>query len=652
MRFALYFNITNYFFVKNDMNNIFRKFWQAILRHKIITAVVIIVLAGGGYFLYTKMQSTASAQTRYVLATAEKQTFIVSVSGSGQVASSNQIDIKPKASGTVLTVNVSAGQEVKAGTLIARLDSSDAQKTVRDAQSSLDSAKLSLEKLQQPVDQLSLLQSENSLSQAIEAKQKAQNDLVKTYDSGFNDVSNAFLNLPTVMSGLNSILFSSSIKIGQTNIDYYADSVSQYDETIVQYKDDAYEAYTVARASYDKNLDDYKAASRFSSTSTVESLINETYNTTKLIAEAIKSTTNIIQLYQDALIKKNLTPNTVSTTHLASLTSYTATTNTYVSSLLGDKNTIDSSQQSLLNDDRAIAEKTESLANLKAGTDPLDIKSQQLTITQREIALADAKEALANYSVYTPFDGVLASVDIKKGDSASSGASIATIISKQRVAEISLNEVDAASVKTGQKATLTFDAVEDLSISGEVANVDIIGTVSQGVVSYGVKIVFDTQDERIKPGMSVSASIITESKTDVLLVPNSAVKTSGSTYYVLMLDTAQTQQDSSSQGVVSDVSPKQVEVQIGASNDTSTEITSGLKEGDQVVTKTTTSSVSQTSSSSFNLFGIFGGSRNRTTTTSGSTSTSKSTTSNSSGEKQSSGGSAQTGGEMGPPPGF
>ena len=65
---------------------------------------------------------------------------------------------------------------------------------------------------------------------------------------------------------------------------------------------------------------------------------------------------------------------------------------------------------------------------------------------------------------------------------------------------------DFLTIKVGDKATLTFDAVTDLSISGQVAEIDTVGTVSQGVVSYALKIAFDTQDTRVKPGMTVSAA--------------------------------------------------------------------------------------------------------------------------------------------------
>jgi HlyD family secretion protein len=188
--------------------------------------------------------------------------------------------------------------------------------------------------------------------------------------------------------------------------------------------------------------------------------------------------------------------------------------------------------------------------------------------------------------VPAPFSGTIASVPVQKGDNVSSGTTVATIITSQQVATISLNEVDIAKIQLGQKATLTFDAVADLKITGKVAQIDSIGTVSQGVVNYNVKISFDTTDERIKPGMSVSAAIITNIKQDVLIAPNSAVKNQNGSAYVEMFDNALPAPLAGVQGSPSATPPRQQDVTVGISNDTSTEIISGIKEGDEIVTKT------------------------------------------------------------------
>lgn len=555
-----------------------------ILNHKVAAMFVFAALVGGGWYAYSKSNSD-SGETRYITARAEKGTLIVAVDGSGQVSSSNQVDVKPKVSGDVTTVAAVAGKEVKAGALLVQLDTRDAQKAVRDAETSLETARLTLDKLMRPPDALALLQSENSLIAAKESKAKSESDLVKSYEDGFNTVSSAFLDLPGVMTGLSDIIYGSTLSPGQWNISYYYDSVKSYDEAgATRYRDDAENSYKKARASYDKNFGDYKSSSRFSDSATVVALIDETYATAKDIAEAVKNTSNFIQFYEDKLTSRGLDPKVAADTALAALDSYTGTANSHLSGLLSASRSIQNAKDSLVSADRSIAEREGSLADLKSDPDTLDVRSLQISIQQRQNELIDAREKLAETSIRAPFDGVIAKVSIKKGDAASAGSAVVTLIAKQRIAEISLNEVDAARIKAEQKATLTFDAVEGLSLTGQVMEVDALGTVSQGVVTYNVKIAFDAQDDRIKPGMSVSAAVIVDVKPDALLVPAAAVKSSpdGGWYVETLEGTAA----SGPSGAVSATPPQIKTVEVGVSNDTETEIMSGLKGGDLVVTRT------------------------------------------------------------------
>ena len=145
------------------------------------------------------------------------------------------------------------------------------------------------------------------------------------------------------------------------------------------------------------------------------------------------------------------------------------------------------------------------------------------------------------------------------------------------------NEVDVVKIALGQKVVITFDALPNFSATGKVASIDTVSTTSQGVVSYGVKIALDTNDDSIKPGMSASMNIITNVKQDVLMVPNAAVKTQGGAKYVQVLVN----------GVL-----QQKPVTVGLANDTDTEIITGLSAGDDVVTQTITSGSSTTATTS------------------------------------------------------
>lgn len=590
-------------------------FKQLVLAHKIVSVVALGLILSGGYYLKGKF-FPAPAVNRYVLATAERGTLAVAISGSGQVSSSNQVDLKPGASGTILQVLKSSGSNVRAGELVVVLDSSDARKAVRDAVANLESARISLAKVKQPADTLSLTQAENALATAENSRQNAEDNLVKAYDDAFTSIASAFLNLPGLVTGLDSLVNGTAVNSSQGNVFAYHDLIRDINTNATVFRDAAIQSYNAARTAYDKNLQNYRSANRFSDRETIEVLLSETYETTKLISQGLKDMKNMLDLVNDSLANSALRakPPAILSTHLNNAESYTNTANGNLSNLLNIKNTIQSNKETIASSARTILERTQALDKLRSGADPLDVRSQELAVAQRENALRDAEANLADYSVRAPFAGVLASVTARVRDSASAGSVLASLISSQKVAEISLNEVDVAKVKTGQKATLSFDALPDLILTGRVVEIDTLGTVSQGVVNYKVKIGLDSDDQRVRPGMSVSAAILVEVRQDVLYLPNSAVKTRGDRKYVEVLQSADNGNNAEPQvsGITSASPPKEVFVETGIANDTHTEIVGGLEAGEQVVSRTVssparTSSGTPPATTSFRIPGLSGG---------------------------------------------
>lgn len=228
-----------------------------------------------------------------------------------------------------------------------------------------------------------------------------------------------------------------------------------------------------------------------------------------------------------------------------------------------------------------------------------------IVVAEQNLAVAKlsyqkARDDASKRRVTSPIDGTVNEINIKNGDdlgsNALSSAKVTPIIVGDLStvkASVSVNEVDIAQVALGQKATMTLSALDGLSLSGTVEKMDSLGTISSGIVTYNVTIGFDAPDERVKPGMSVSASIIFDVKSDTLIVPNSAVKTDTSGSYVQVL----------SGGV-----PEKKSVTTGLSNSTSTEIVKGLDAGENVVTKTVNSTATtSTQSSGIRIPGLGGG---------------------------------------------
>lgn len=594
---------------------------KKLLKKKNITIPLLIILILGIFFGYNSL-TNKDGETRYLTAAVEKGTLIVSVSGSGQVSTLDQLDIKPKISGEVEAIYIQNGEEVRAGKLVIKLDDTDFQKAVRDAETSFETAKLELEELLSPPDELTLLQAENSLAQAKESKQKAEDNIEKAYEDAFNTIANALLDLPTIITGARDVLYSYEIAKSEASLSDYQWNESVYlnffsgedrlklEPFIRSAEDD----YKTARENYDQNFENYKDVSRYSEKEIIEELLNETTETTKSIAQAIKSEVNLLDYVVDGFSNRDWRVYSKIIEYQSDLKTYTGKTNSHLLSLLSIQRSLQDNREAIVNAQRTIEEKELSLAKLKAGPDNLDIRAKKITVQQKEDVLLAAKQDLADCYIYVPFDGIIAEIKIKKGDSVSTSTVLANIITQQKIAEISLNEIDVAKVKVGQKATLVFDALSDVSISGKVIEVDSVGTVTSGVVNYGVKITFDTQDERIKPSMSVTADIIIDAKQDVLVLPNSAIKSQGNSYYVELVEVTEEigrQLLANVSGTILPKSPKLQPVEIGISNDLSIEVISGLKEGDIIVTSTISPDNIQTSQNQGFRFPGMGGSSGR-----------------------------------------
>lgn len=135
---------------------------------------------------------------------------------------------------------------------------------------------------------------------------------------------------------------------------------------------------------------------------------------------------------------------------------------------------------------------------------------------------------------------------------------------------VNVDEMDISSVETGQKATITFDAIEDKEYEGEITSIDKNGTTSSGTTKYPVEITV-TKEDAMLAGMNASVTITTSEVSDALLIPAIAVAEEGNTSYVY------TKKDDKT-GKLSG----KTEVQTGDTDGNNIVITSGLSAGDTV----------------------------------------------------------------------
>ncbi len=238
-------------------------------------------------------------------------------------------------------------------------------------------------------------------------------------------------------------------------------------------------------------------------------------------------------------------------------------------------------------------------ALLNMTVDPLEVALKQSNLDSAKANLDNALEQLESakegYPVVAPFNGVVAEVDVAPGDEVNANT-VALKLIDPTVFEVSasVDEVDISGVQVGQQAIISLDALSDVELSGEVSSISAFASSQSGVVSYSVTILVTDipSGVQLREGMSATATITNQLSTNVLLVPVKAISNSSTNPTVTVMVNG-----------VAEVRS----VTVGESNDTYTEIVSGLNAGDEVVVTTTTTSNSSSSSSSSQQGGFPGG---------------------------------------------
>jgi len=542
------------------------KFLKSLFSDKRKLTAAIVALLVIGWLVYSHYNIQA-APTTYLTAQAQTATVISTVTGTGQVSDDRSVNITPQSTGKITAINFKQNDQVKAGDVIATVDETNNTIALNQAKAGLASAQASYDEVLAGATAQDIQLAQLTVANDLQAVQNASSSLVTTTKKDAISVANAlntYLN-----SGLSAVPSSQNLDSAAVTLSGNYTGTGQGSYIITMQNSGSGMTFQVSGL---------ESASGPVRSSPVPLGANGLYIAFTGAAAANDSWTITI-------------PNPAGSGFNSNYNGYQTALNNQQSDLQTAQNSIISAQNKLQQDQ----------INLQVKQQPptqQQVESADAQLTQAQSQLQNAQINYNNNILKAPFDGQIAQLNSQLGDQVSGSTVVATVVTNQPLAVVTLNEDDVAKIKLGDKATMTFNAIDGLTITGEVAEIDNIGTVSQGVVSYTVKIAFDTPDPRIKAGMSVSASIITQIEADVLTVPNAAVQTQGATSYVLTLDPKQTQSVAGTSGVTSSAQPKQVTVQIGISDDNNTEITSGLSAGDTVVTQTINASATKSAAAS------------------------------------------------------
>ena len=206
------------------------------------------------------------------------------------------------------------------------------------------------------------------------------------------------------------------------------------------------------------------------------------------------------------------------------------------------------------------------------------IQSASESLRSAEISMQNQQDNMSNYTITSPISGTIIEKDAKQGDALTSGSTLCVIYDLSYLEMvINVDELQIGALSVGQKVQLTADAVTDKTYVGTVTRVSMKGSSSGGTTTYPITIRIDDTDG-LRPGMNANAEIVVAEANNALVVPNAAVIRGG---YVLV-----SKKSPSAANAVEDMDAPEgyvyVKVETGVSDDSYTEIKSGLQEDDTV----------------------------------------------------------------------
>jgi HlyD family secretion protein len=257
----------------------------------------------------------------------------------------------------------------------------------------------------------------------------------------------------------------------------------------------------------------------------------------------------------------------------------------------------------------------------------ISLLQAQSAVKIRSAQLEKAKVDLGRCTIYAPIDGIVISRNVDVGQTVAASMSapvIFQIANDLRNMQIDANvaEADVGNVEIDQRVDFTVEAFQNRSFHGKVAQVRNAPITVQNVVSYDTVISVTNEDLKLKPGMTATVSIVIAQRSDVLKVPNAALR--------FRPPDATTPQASAQSGprppggpgagpagrgerrgppgggrgrsrdrekggpmertiyTLVDGKPHPVTVKLGISDSIFTEVLEGLKEGDEVITGSVT----------------------------------------------------------------
>jgi len=494
--------------------------------------VAVIVIAAAGVLFLRMRGDTSQAGSFTQVVAVERGNLVAAITPTGEVSTQRRAELSFDVSRiALLELNVTPGQQVQEGEVLARIDEASLERAVDQAEADLLSAEEALEEAREPYSELDRQKAELDVAQAEVALEEAELALQELIDPELVAKALQQAESAAETARLNLVITQHSSAVGKTVRDL---------------------EYTVAWQERKLRSLQTQLAQGKVEQSVVDEQSEALAQARAQLATASGSAQTSLAAAEDRVTEAE-----------KELAEWQAGPGAL--SLAQVRNRVSQAEYNL-------AKAKESLATVLAGSDAKALQLAEARYDAAKATLEETQAALEAATMVAPFDGTVISVGAEVGDLVSSNINVVSLADLTDLEVVAIvDETEISQVKVGQEAQITFDAFPGRRFRGQVLEVPLEGTLVQNVVTYEVPVSLEGAEEvAVKSGMTANLSIEVGRRENVLLLPALAVLQAEEGSVVMVQDASQPD------GVASPV-------EVGLSDGTYVEIVRGLNEGDLVL---------------------------------------------------------------------
>jgi len=533
---------------------------KKILTKKIIIITIIIVVLG--FIIYSFF--VKNGEPEYILEKVSYGTVVKEVSETGAVKISEQVNLSFRNSGRIDKIYVKVGDKVELGQELAKLDTSQLYIELTEAQAALEVTQADYNKLLagSSAEEIKVAETEvlnaqtvlNNAKQSLEdIKVDAEEDLSQAYEDALDTLDDAYLKIYNAYNIADSVYLS-----------YFASG----DQEGVKVKE-AREKIENALNQAESYIDGTKSDSQNEKIDTAVSQVKEALKDTRDALEVIRNMAETMR-YRDI----------VSSSDKTSLDNQKTYINAVYTDLVAAQQDISLTKitnETNINTAEALVSTSE--VALQKAQDQLDLKKAGPTQENIDLYLAKIKQAQARVSLLynkineailkSPVQGQVIKINKREGETAQTTDSVISFLPEGPFqVEVDIYEEYIVHVKVDNFVRIDLPAFPDEILEGRVVSIDPAEKLIDGVVYYEVNIIFSTEEENIKPGMTADVVIETDKKENVLVISRAALKKVNGEKIVRVFKKGKAEER---------------KIEIGMEGDEYVEVLSGLAEGEEII---------------------------------------------------------------------